>query len=65
MVLMNAKDFIHSNGEVEPFVADVKQMLQEHGWVRQTDIPVGTPGLRFGENHEARVDHEYVIVAQR
>jgi hypothetical protein len=64
MVILNVSDFI-ARGQVEPHVADWKDLLARHGWADQTDHPVGTRRMRNGENAEARVDHEVVIVGRR
>jgi hypothetical protein len=64
MVILNVSDFI-ARGQVEPHVADWKDLLARHGWTDQTDHPVGTQRMRNGENADQRVDHEVVIVGRR
>ncbi|MBA3580754.1 MAG: hypothetical protein H0W42_12315 [Gemmatimonadaceae bacterium] len=64
MVILNVSDFI-SGGEVEPHVNDWRDVLYHYGWGNQVVHPVGTQRIGFGENHEARVAHEVVVVARR
>lgn len=65
MVILNASDFKHSNGRVEPVVKDWRDLLHEFGWSKQVAHPVGTQRMKHGQNADQRVAHEVVIVARR
>ena len=64
LAIVNVSDFI-SGGIVEPHVDDWKALLYKHGWINQTDFPVGTQRQGNGENRDVRVANEVVIVARR
>lgn len=67
MAIVNVSDFITKvDGErfIEPLVEDWVNLLGRHGWLIDEQIPIGTPRMRNGENADARVDYEYVIVAR-
>lgn len=67
LVLLNCSDFPATRGgqvEIEPFVADCKDLLHRHGWTDQTDIPVGTKRMKDSPNRE-RADAEYIIVGRK
>lgn len=65
LVLLNVSDFKHSNGEIEPLVADWRSLLAKHGYTDQMEIPVATPRMRNGENASERVDCEVIVKARR
>lgn len=65
LILLNVSDFKHSNGEIEPVVADWRELLARHGYGDQLEIPVATPRMRNGENADQRVDVEVIVKARR
>lgn len=68
MVLVNVSDFIWSrNGveTIEPVTNQWANLLSRHGWVNQTQCPVGTRRMKFGANRDVRVDVECVLVGTR
>lgn len=68
MVMVNVSDFVTKvNDErfVEPLVDDWADLLRRHGWTITDQIPIGTPRMRNGENADARVDYEYLLIGKK
>lgn len=64
MVFVNVKDSIRA-GVVYPLVNMWRKVLEEFGYTVEQVAEVKTPGNRRGQNHDARVDAEHIIVARR
>lgn len=64
MVWLNVSDFI-KGGEVVRAAEWHKKALEEAGYKITMEIEVPTPRMGFGENGDARVEHEMVFVGQR
>jgi hypothetical protein len=64
LVIVNVSNHIRA-GE-EQYVAEwwLANMLAL-GLRLESTVPVETPRMRFGENHAARVEHEWVLVTRR
>lgn len=65
LALLNCSDFKHSNGEIEPVVADWRSLLAAHGFTDQMEIPVATPRMKNGANADQRVATEVIVKARR
>lgn len=63
-MFLNISDFIR-RGKRVPVVASHKGLLRRAGFEVLGEEQVGTPRMRYGQNHEARVDGEVVIVARK
>ncbi len=63
-IYLNVSDFM-SGGEVEPFVADWRDLLRRHGWTIVSTLRVSTPRHRGNDNADQRVGSESIIVAER
>lgn len=63
-MFLNVSDFIR-RGKRVPVVSTHRGLLKRAGFVIDEQITVPTPRMRYGENHEARVDGEVVIVAHK
>ncbi len=61
-VIVNVKAFIHGGKTIDLPELWVDE-LDEQGYNIQDVIEVPTPGIRFGSNHDARIDHEVIILA--
>lgn len=61
---LNVKNFIR-NREPQYVVAWHMGALKRVGWKIEKVVQVGVPGLRDGENYEARFDTEAIIIAKR
>jgi len=64
LFVLNVSDHIR-NREVMPVTAWHVEALEWLGLAEVKRHEVETPRLRFGENHEARIEHESVIVLAR
>jgi tRNA G10 N-methylase Trm11 len=64
LFILNVKNFIRA-GSVVDVCRWHKRRVLGLGMVLVDEQKVGTPGLRFGANHKARVDHEMVYVFQK
>lgn len=62
-IYLNVSDFM-SGGQVEPFVADWRKLLAEHGW-KSTTVKVVTPRNKGVEHADQRVEFETILVARR
>lgn len=51
--------------EEQPVAEWHMQDLIDRGFILMDKIEVKTPGMRHGQNREARVEHEYVLVFQK
>ena len=68
LAIVNVSDFKAKRNGVEvtePHVDDWKALLYKHGWINQTDFPVGTQRQGNGENRDVRVANEVVLVCRR
>lgn len=64
LFVLNVKDHVRKSAVV-PVVDWHRKRALSLGFALLDDIQVATPGMRRGENSEARVDHEHVIVFRR
>jgi hypothetical protein len=64
VMFLNVSDFIHE-GEKQPVVALHARLLTETGWALYALHHIETPRLRYGQNSDARVDNEVILVARR
>ncbi len=60
----NVKNFVRK-GEVQRVIAWHMECMKDCGWEITNVHMVGTPGMRFGENSDARADAEAIIEARR
>lgn len=60
--LVNVKDFWMA-GELVEHGQEWADCLIKHGWELKAMHDIETPGMRYGENREARSPHEWVIEA--
>lgn len=60
-VFVNVKNFYHQ-GEIVDLVHMWKNTLSAHGYLIDEVLEVECPGIRFGANSKARVDHESIII---
>lgn len=68
LFVLDVKDVVRTvKGEkrVVPVVAGHRQILDHLGFEVQGEVPLASEGLRFGENHELRVDGHSILVARR
>lgn len=63
-MFLNVSDFIR-RGKRVPVVATHRGLLRRAGFEVLGGERVETPRMRFGQNHEARVDGEVVIIARK
>jgi hypothetical protein len=61
---LNISNFIEKGKEQSVIGVHVKLLVQT-GWTIEAIHDIDTPRLRYGQNHEARVDGEVIIVARR
>lgn len=71
-IFLNVSDFLETKKKRGvkkqrrvPVVAAHKGLLRRAGFEVVGEWEVGTPRMRYGQNHEARVDGEVVIVAKK
>lgn len=67
-IFLNVSDFIQTKRKVRrqvPVVATHRGLLKRAGFVIVEQLEVETPRMRYGENREARVESEVVIVARK
>ena len=64
LMILNVSNHIRKGHEV-PVVEWHRETLEDLGFIIEDDKRVGTPRFRHGENHEARVEGEHVIVGRR
>lgn len=65
-LIVNVSDFLHSNGAVEPLVADwIELLTEERGWVLGQAIEVETQRMGLGENRNERAPTETILVFER
>lgn len=62
--IVNVKDHVR-RGAIVPVVDWHRERLKRLGFTMVDDVYVETPGMRFGQNHAARVDGEHVLVFVR
>lgn len=63
LLLVNIKNHVRG-GEVQQVAEWHKRCLGEVGFVVLDDQQLQAPGLRHGENRDARVEHERILVAR-
>jgi hypothetical protein len=64
LMFLNLSNFIDRGAE-QPVVGMHIKLLAQTGWTYKTREVVQTPRMRRGANHEARVEHEVIVVALR
>jgi hypothetical protein len=62
--VLNVSDFIRG-GKVVPVVAKHRALCQEIGFSVVKSFEIETPRLRYGENREARVPTESILVFKK
>ncbi len=64
LLLINMKDHIR-DGERQPVTSWHRNVCRAIGYTYVETIKVPVSGLRHGANHEARIDHESIIVLEK
>lgn len=64
LFIVNVKDHVR-NKKIAPVVAWHRKVIQQVGFELIEDRLVAVKGMRMGENHELRVDHEHVLVYKK
>lgn len=64
LMFLNVSDFIRDREVVRAVVAHIT-LLQRAGWEITGRVRVPTPRMRHGQNHDARVEDERIILARR
>ncbi|MDX1408234.1 MAG: hypothetical protein R3330_08875 [Saprospiraceae bacterium] len=62
--ILNIKDHVRK-GEIQMVTQWHHQVFVDLGWMPRVDWKMLSPGQRFGENHELRVEHEHVILFEK
>lgn len=62
--LLNVKDHIRK-GELQHVPEWHLKICQRIGWTVAESLPIPVAGMRFGQNHAARVDHEWLYVMEK
>lgn len=60
LVVLNLSNFIKDKAEID-VIGWAEEWLKGLGLVCERRIPVATPRMGFGQNRDARVDHEMVL----
>lgn len=62
--VLNVKNHIRKKKE-QPVVEWHLTEIIQRGWTLAHIKPIPAKGMRYGENHQARVDHEFLLVFDR
>ena len=65
LVVVNVSNHIRNHREVDVAGWWREAMVRTGLLVPEQDVTVPTPRMRYGQNHGARVDHEWVFVMRR